>query len=67
MALAAVTRSTVALLSEASLDHTRNFCHTMSRAQVRIFRRLMVLFIPDSHLSEIRIRAVTTEWKDGSG
>jgi hypothetical protein len=27
-------------------------CHTRSRAQVRILGRLMVLFIPDSHLSE---------------
>ena len=25
-------------------------CHTRSRAQVRILGRLMVLFIPDSHL-----------------
>ena len=42
-------------------------CHTRSRAHVRILGRLMVLFIPDSHLSEIRIMAVTTERKDGSG
>jgi len=42
-------------------------CHTRSRAQVRVLGRLMVLFIPDSHLSEIRIMAVTTEWKDRSG
>jgi hypothetical protein len=38
-------------------------CHTSSRAQVRILESLMVLFIPDSHLSEIRIMAVTTERK----
>ena len=42
-------------------------CHTRSRAQVRILKRLVVLLIPDSHLSEIRIMAVTTERKDGSG
>jgi hypothetical protein len=43
------------------------FCHTRSRAQVRILGRLMVLFIQDSHLSEIRIMSVTTERKDGGG
>ena len=41
-------------------------CHTRYRAQVRILGRLMVLFIPDSHLLEIRIMAVTMERKDGS-
>jgi hypothetical protein len=40
---------------------------TRSRAQVGILGRLMVLLIPDSHLSEIRIMAVTTERKDGRG
>ena len=32
-------------------------------SMVRILGRLMVLFIPDSHLSEIRIMAVTTKRK----